>query len=96
MTRLNLFFMLNKVEFNDKNLKEKIQTILYDDFEVKKWNDGIWIKLLLIIPIIIFIIGLFIMNRPEKLSEIIFVLFYPLALILLGLIILLFMTRKFK
>lgn len=88
--------MLNKVEFNDKNLKEKIQTILYDDFEVKKWNDGIWIKLLLIIPIIIFIIGLFIMNRPEKLSEIIFVLFYPLALILLGLIILLFMTRKFK
>ena len=77
-------------------LKDKLETLLDEDNEIKEWNEGLLIKSLILLPIIIFLVGLFIVNRPEKITDILFILFYPLALILIGLILLFVMTRKFK
>ena len=77
-------------------LKDELETLLDEDNEIKEWNEGLLIKSLILLPIIIFLVGLFIVNRPEKLTDILFILFYPLALILIGLILLFVMTRKFK
>ena len=82
--------------FNDELLKDKLETLLDEDNEIKKWNEDLLIKLLIILPIIIFIVGLFIVNRPEKLTDILFILLYPLALILIGLILLFVMRGKLK
>ncbi len=88
--------MSEQSDFNDEVLKDKLKTLLNEDNEIKKWNEGLLIKSLILLPIIIFIVGLFIVNRPEKLTDIIFVLLYPVALILIGLIILFFMRSKLK
>ena len=85
--------MSNQPDFNDKFLKEKIKNLLDDDNRIKKWDEGILIKSLILLPIIIFIIGLFIVNRPENLTEVLFVLIYPLALITIGVGLLFFMRR---
>ena len=82
--------------FDDKILKDKFKILLDEDNQIKKWNEGLLIKSLIIFPIIIFIIGLFIVNRPENLSDILFVLLYPLALISIGLLILFAMTANLK
>ena len=83
-------------DLNDELLKEKLRILLDEDNEIKKWNEGLFIKSLIILPIIIFIIGLFIVNRPENLTDVLFVLLYPLALISIGLIILFGMARNLK
>ena len=83
-------------DFNDKVLKEKLQTLLDEDNVIKKWNEGLLIKSLILLPIIIFIVGLFIVNRPESLTDLLFVLTYPIALILIGLILLFVMRSKLK
>mgnify|MGYP001453606659 FL=1 len=88
--------MNDKSVFNDKGLKDKLETLLDDENEIKKWNEGLFIKSLILLPIIIFIIGLFIVNRPENFIDLIFILFYPMALILLGLLILFAMSSKLK
>ncbi len=88
--------MINQSEFNDEVLKDKIKNLLEDDNEIKRWNEGLWIKLLILLPTIIFIIGLFIVNRPENLTDVLFVLLYPFILISMGLITLFVMTRKLK
>ena len=88
--------MNDQYDFNNQALKEKLEILLDEDNQIKKWNDGLLIKSLILLPIIIFIVGLFILNRPEKLSEILFILVYPLALILIGLILLFFMRSKLK
>ena len=88
--------MSDQSDFNDKVLKEKLQTLLDEDIETKRWNEGLLIKSLILFPIIIFIVGLFIVNRPEKLTDILFILLYPLALILIGLILLFVMRSKLK
>ena len=88
--------MNEKSDFYDEVLKDKLKTILDEDNEIKKWNEGLLIKSLILLPIIIFIVGLFIVNRPEKLTDILFVFLYPLALILIGLILLFFMRSKLK
>ncbi len=88
--------MSYKSDFNDEVLKDKLETLLDEDNEIKKWNEGLLIKSLILLPIIIFIVGLFIVNRPENLKDILFVLFYPLALILIGLILLFVMRSKLK
>ena len=85
--------MSNQSDFNDKVLNEKLETLLDEDYQTKRWNEGLLIKSLILLPIIIFIIGLVIFNRPEKLTDLLFVLLYPIALILIGLIIL-FLTRS--
>ena len=77
-------------------LKDKLETLLDEDNEIKKWNEGLLIKSLILLPIIIFIVGLFIVNRPETLTDILFVFLYPLALILIGLILLFVMRSKLK
>ena len=77
-------------------LKDKLEILLDEDNEIKKWNEGLLIKSLILLPIIIFIVGLFIVNRPEKLTDILFKLLYPVALILIGLILLFFMRSKLK
>ena len=69
--------MSNQSDFNDKLLKEKIKSLLDEDNRIKRWNEGILIKSLILLPIIIFIIGLFIVNRPENLTEVLFILIYP-------------------
>jgi hypothetical protein len=88
--------MSDQSDFNDKVLKEKLQTLLDEDIETKRWNEGLLIKSLILFPIIIFIVGLFIVNRPESLTDLLFVLIYPIALILIGLILLFVMRSKLK
>ena len=88
--------MSDQSDFNDDFLKDKLETLLDEDNEIKKWNEGLLIKSLILLPIIIFIVGLFIVNRPEKLTDILFILLYPLALILIGLILLFVMRSKLK
>jgi len=88
--------MSDESDFNDKVLKEKLETLLDEDYETKRWNEGLLIKSLILLPIIIFIVGLFIVNRPESLTDLLFVLIYPIALILIGLILLFVMRSKLK
>jgi len=88
--------MSDQSEFNDELLKDKLEILLDEDNEIKKWNEGLLIKSLILLPIIIFIVGLFIVNRPETLTDILFVLIYPIALILIGLILLFVMRSKLK
>ena len=88
--------MSDQSEFNDELLKDKLEILLDEDNEIKKWNEGLLIKSLMVLPIIIFIVGLLIVNRPETLQDILFVFLYPLALILIGLILLFVMRSKLK
>ncbi|AIQ97791.1 hypothetical protein [Prochlorococcus sp. MIT 0801] len=88
--------MSDQSEFNDELLKDKLEILLDEDNEIKKWNEGLLIKSLIVLPIIIFIVGLFIVNRPETLIDILFLFLYPLALILIGLILLFVMRSKLK
>ena len=88
--------MSEQSDFNNKVLKDKLETLLDEDNVIKKWNEGLLIKSLIILPIIIFIVGLFIVNRPENLTDILFVFLYPVALILIGLILLFVMRSKLK
>ena len=88
--------MSDQSDFNDKVLNEKLETLLDEDYETKRWNEGLLIKTLILLPIIIFIIGLVVFNRPENLTDLLFVLLYPIALILIGLIILFVMRSKLK
>ena len=88
--------MSDQSEFNDELLKDKLEILLDEDNKIKKWNEGLLIKSLILLPIIIFIVGLFIVNRPETLTDILFVFLYPLALILIGLILLFVMRSKLK
>ena len=88
--------MSDQYEFNDELLKDKLEILLDEDNEIKKWNEGLLIKSLILLPIMIFIVGLFIVNRPERLTDILFVFLYPLALILIGLILLFVMRSKLK
>jgi len=86
--------MSNQSDFNHKLLKEKIKSLLDEDNLMKRWNEGILIKSLILLPIIIFIIGLFIVNRPENLTEVLLVFIYPFALITIGVVLLFFMRRN--
>ena len=88
--------MSDQSDFNDEVLKDKLEILLDEDNEIKKWNEGLLIKSLILLPIIIFIVGLFIVNRPETLTDILFVFLYPLALISIGLIILFIMRSNLK
>ena len=88
--------MSDQSEFNDELLKDKLEILLDEDNEIKKWNEGLLIKSLILLPIIIFIVGLFIVNRPETLTDILFVFLYSLALISIGLILLFVMRSKLK
>ena len=80
--------MSNQSDFNDDVLKDKLKTLLDEDNEIKKWNEGLLIKSLILLPIIIFIVGLFIVNRPGNLTDLLFLFLYPFALVSIGLIIL--------
>ena len=86
--------MRDQSDFNDQVLKDKLETLLDEDNEIKKWNEGLLIKSLILLPIIIFIVGLFFVNRPENFTDILFLLLYPIAIILIGLIVLFVMRSK--
>ena len=88
--------MHEKSDLNEKVFKEKLKTLLDEDNDIKKWNEGLLIKSFILLPILIFIIGLLIINRPENLLEVLFTLLYPLVLISIGLITLFFMIGNFK
>ena len=88
--------MSDQSDFNDELLKDKLEILLDEDNEIKKWNEGLLIKSLILLPIIIFIVGLFIVNRPETLTDILFVFLYPVALIFIGLILLFVMRSTLK
>ncbi len=88
--------MSDQSDFNDEVLKGKLETLLDGDNEIKNWHEGLLIKSLILLPIIIFIVGLFIVNRPENITDILFIFLYPLALILIGLILLFVMRSKLK
>ena len=88
--------MSDKSEFNDEVFKKQLQILFDEDNEIKKWNEGLLIKSLILLPIIIFIIGLFMFNRPENITDVLFVLLYPFVLISIGLIILFVMRSNLK
>ena len=88
--------MSEQSDFNDEILKDKFEILLDEENEIKKWNEGLLIKSLILLPTIIFIVGLFFVNRPEKLTDILFIFLYPVALILIGLILLFAMRSKSK
>ena len=88
--------MSGNSDYNDQIIKEKFKILLDDDNEIKKWNEGLLIKSLILLPIIIFIIGLFIINKPENLTDVLLVFLYPLTLISLGVIILFMMRSNLK
>tara|TARA_B100001029_G_C14724285_1_gene266813 strand:+ start:99 stop:365 length:267 start_codon:yes stop_codon:yes gene_type:complete len=88
--------MSDQSDFNDDNLKDKFKILSEEDQDLKKWNEGLLIKSLILLPIIIFIIGIFIVNRPENLTDLFFAFLYPLSLISIGLMILFFMTVNLK
>ena len=88
--------MSDQSDLNDEDLKEKFKILLDEDNEIKKWNEGLLIKSLIILPVIIFIIGLFIVNKPENLTEVLFLFLYPLVLISIGLIVLFVMRNNLK
>tara|TARA_B100000214_G_C23656922_1_gene485624 strand:+ start:281 stop:547 length:267 start_codon:yes stop_codon:yes gene_type:complete len=88
--------MSNQYDFNDEALREKLNILLDEENEIKKWNEGIMVKILVLLPTILFVVGLVIVNRPENFLDLLFIFLYPLALILMGLIILFFMTSKLK
>ena len=71
--------MSDQSDFNDKALRDQFKILLDEDNEIKKWNEGLLIKSLILLPIIIFLIGLFIVNRPGNLTDVLFVFLYPLA-----------------
>ena len=77
----------------DMIIEENTSNILDNDNQFKAWNEGLGIKLLIIFPIILFVVGLFILNRPESLYEIFFTLLYPFFLIAIGLLLLFIMRR---
>tara|TARA_B100000700_G_C14933802_1_gene803226 strand:+ start:352 stop:618 length:267 start_codon:yes stop_codon:yes gene_type:complete len=86
--------MSKQSDLNDQVLKDKLKILLDEDNETKKWNEGLLIKSLIVLPILIFLIGFFFVSRPANLLEVLFVLTYPLALILIGVIILFFMRNN--
>ena len=88
--------MSDQSDFKDEELNEKFRILLDEDNEIKKWNEGLFVKLLILLPIFIFMIGLFIFNRPENLIDVLFILLYPLTLISIGLMILFVMNRNLK
>ena len=88
--------MIDQSDLNDEDLNEKFKILLDEDNEIKKWNEGLLIKSLILLPLIIFIIGLFIVNKPENLNEVLFLFLYPLALISIGLIVLFLMRNNLK
>ena len=94
MNRLTIFLMSDQSDSNDDFLNEKFKILLDEDNEIKKWNEGILIKSLILLPIIIFIVGSFFFNKPENLIDVLLVIFYPLALILVGLLIMFVMRSK--
>ena len=88
--------MSDQSDSNGELLKDKLEILLDEDNTTKKWNEGMLIKSLILLPIIIFTVGLFIVNSPENLTDILFVFLYPVALIFVGLILLFTMRNKLK
>ena len=86
--------MNDQSDLKGENLNEKFKILLDEDNEIKKWNEGLLIKSLILLPVIIFIIGLFIVNKPENLKDVLFLFLYPLVLILIGLIVLFVMRNN--
>ena len=88
--------MTDKSDLKGENLNEKFKILLDEDNEIKKWNEGLLIKSLILLPVIIFIVGLFIVNKPENLKDVLFLFLYPLVLISIGLIVLFAMRNNLK
>ena len=88
--------MNDQSDLKAENLNEKLKILLDEDNEIKKWNEGLLIKSLILLPVIIFIIGLFIVNKPENLNDVLFLFLYPLVLISIGLIVLFAMRNNLK
>ena len=88
--------MREESDLNDQDLNEKLDVLLDENNDIRKWNEGLLIKSLILFPIIIFVLGLFIINRPENLKDLLFVLIYPVFLILMGLMLLFIMRSNIK
>ena len=88
--------MSDQSDLNDELLKDKLEKLFDEDNEIKKWNEGLLIKSLILLPSIVFIIGLFIVNRPQNIKDILSLILYPFALISTGVLILFGMTSSLK
>ncbi len=88
--------MTDQSDIKGEHLNETFKILLDENNEIKKWNEGLLIKSLILLPVIIFIIGLFIVNKPENLKDVLFLFLYPLVLISIGLIVLFAMRNNLK
>ena len=88
--------MSKKSDFSDETLDEKFKILLDEKNQIKKWNEGLLIKLLILLPLIIFIVGIFIVNKPESIIDVLYVFLFPIVLIFIGLIINFAMTGDSK
>ena len=88
--------MSEQSDFDNESLKDKFKILLDEDTQTRKWNEGILIKSLILLPLIIFLIGLFLINRPGNLTDLLIIFLYPLALIFIALVILFVMRSNLK
>ena len=88
--------MSNQSNYKDDFVDNDFEILFDHPNKIRKWNEGLLIKSLITFPIIIFIIGILFVNRPETLIGIVFSLLYPLALISIGVMILFLMRSYLK
>ena len=84
--------------FEDKSIEEKIEIIndeklIHQNFE--SWNSGLFVKFLILLPLIVFILGLYFLSPPGNIVELLFIFLYSIILILAGIIIF-FLMGYFK
>ncbi len=84
--------MLNKEE----NLDEMIQRIQDEDEsnEIKKWNESIISKILLLFPLLIFLITFLIINNDKSIIDLIIFISLGGGLVLIGVLLNYLMSDK--
>lgn len=83
-------------DFNQKTIKEKIDTLRKNDTDSNPSTDGLLVKALIALPILVFFIGFFLVNRPLNIYGIISILCLTLILIIIGVLLLLFMEDSIR
>ena len=79
--------------FDKKTVEEKLLDLRKENDQTLPWFNGIFIKSLILLPLILFLIGLFIFNRPENIYQFIEIIFLPIGLIFMGVALLYLMEN---
>ena len=80
--------------FEEKSIEEKISILRKaDKISNRNWYEGILIKSLILLPLLLFIIGLFFFNQPQNFLEFMAAFIYPVVLISIGVALLFIMEN---